>query len=48
MLFRKILSHFDNYMRPINTLSGQNVELLDVTVGYHCALKSYSPYIEER
>jgi hypothetical protein len=44
MLFKKITAvHSENHMKPINTLYGQNVELLIVKVSgtnsYHCVLK---------
>ena len=34
MLYRKIIAIFSQiYTKPINTLCGQNIELLHVTVG---------------
>jgi hypothetical protein len=44
-MFRGIIVvHYDNHKKPINTLCGQNAELLNVEAGgtysYHWALKS--------
>jgi hypothetical protein len=44
MLFREIIAIYsENHMKPINTLCGQNVELVNVWAGgtysYHCAWK---------
>jgi hypothetical protein len=44
ILFREIIPVYsENHMKPINTLCGQNAELLNVKVGgtysYHCAFK---------
>jgi hypothetical protein len=41
ILFREIITVYSgNHAKPINTLCGQNAELLNVKVGgkYHCAV----------
>jgi len=46
MVFGKIIAvHNENNMNPINTLRGQNAELLNIstagTHNYHCAVKRH-------
>jgi hypothetical protein len=41
MLFREIIDvNFESYIKPINTLCGQNAELMNVKEGDTCVLKS--------